>query len=136
MRTPRAAGRGRAKARRTTVARELKGSFAHQPIPDSVREFAERAKKKLLESASLGLSERINALGELAESIGNALPEFVTAGLGIREIVPLTTFAAERATAIADQAELERRWQEALDLLELLLGGTNDQDKGKPFWKR
>ncbi|HEY4024388.1 MAG TPA: DUF3073 family protein [Pseudonocardiaceae bacterium] len=141
MRAPRLAGpaqpgRGRARAKRTKVARELKLSFVHGPIPDLVREFAERAKKKLLESASLGLSERINALGELAESIGNALPEFVTAGLGTREIVLLTTFTAARAQVIADQAELERRWQEALDLLERLLGETADQDTGKPFWKR
>jgi Ca-activated chloride channel family protein len=128
--------RGHAKAKRVHVNRELKLSMPPAPVPDVVREFAERAKKKLLESASLGLSERINALVELAESIGNALPEFVTAGLGKREILLLTTFTAERANAIPDEAELDRRWQGVLDLLEQLIGETAPEEKRRPFWKR
>ncbi|HEX4225538.1 MAG TPA: VIT domain-containing protein [Pseudonocardiaceae bacterium] len=127
---------GHARARRTRVARELKVSGPPMPIPDSVREFAERAKKKLLESASLGLAERINALGELAESIGDALTEFAKAGLGPREIVLLTTFAADRARPIDDEAGLNLRWQEALNLLELLLDSEKEAERGKPFWKR
>jgi Ca-activated chloride channel family protein len=127
---------GRAKARRTHVARELKRSMPVVPVPDVAREFAERAKKKLLESASLGLSERINALAELAESIGDKLPEFVVAGLGEREILMLTTFAAQRGTPIADESELARRWQGALDLLEHLVGTGTAQQQRQPFWKR
>ena len=128
-------GRGRAKAKQTKVARELKYSTQHSPIPDSVREFAERAKETLLAAAGLGFAERVNALSELAESMGNALPEFVAAGLGERERLRLIFFA-EQATPIADEAELARRWQGALELLELLIGQSAAQKKRESFWKR
>ncbi|HEY4457144.1 MAG TPA: VIT domain-containing protein [Pseudonocardiaceae bacterium] len=128
--------RGRALAKRTHVSRELKLGTPQVPIPQSVREFAERAKKKLLESASLGLSERINALGELAESIGDALPEFVAAGLGSWEILRLTKFAATHAHPITDEDALARRWKQALELLEHLIGDESLSKQRSPFWKR
>ncbi len=128
--------RGRAKAKRTFVREQVQVGDSSRPIPDSVREFAARAKGKLLESASLGLAERAKALVELAESIGEALPEFVTAGLGQREIVLLTNFAAGRAKRIGLPAELERRWQDALDLLEKLIGRSAQPEKRRSFWKR
>ena len=122
----------RAMAKRSQTAPEPTRSLPQTPIPDSVREFAVRAEKKLVESESLGLSERINALGELAESIGDALPEFVTAGLGQLEILLLTEFAATRAKPIADEDALVKRWQAALGLLRQLIG----EARRKPFWKR
>ena len=127
--------RGQAKAKRTVAREHVQvvqvGDYSG-PIPDSVREFAAREKKKLLESASLGLAERAKALVELAESIGEALPEFVTAGLGQREIVLLNTFAAGWAKRIG----LERRWQDALDLLEKLIGQSAQPEQRRSFWKR
>jgi Ca-activated chloride channel family protein len=131
-----APARGRTRAKRTHVRRELSRSMPQAPIPDPVREFAERAKKKLLESASLGLSERINALDELAESIGAALPEFVAAGLGQWEVLMLTEFAATRATPIADEDDLVRRWARAIGLLEHLTGTKTPSTPRRPFWKR
>jgi Ca-activated chloride channel family protein len=131
-----APARGRTRAKRTHVSRELSRSMPQAPIPDPVREFAERAKKKLLESASLGLSERINALDELAESIGAALPEFVAAGLGQWEVLMLTEFAATRATPIADEDDLVRRWARAIGLLEHLTGTKTPSTPRRPFWKR
>lgn len=128
--------RGRALAKRTHVSREPSRSMPQAPIPDPVREFAERAKEKLLESASLGLSERASALGELAESIGGALPEFVAAGLGQWEVLMLTEFAATRATPIADEDDLARRWARAIGLLDHLTGTKTPSTPSRPFWKR
>lgn len=136
MNAPAPQRRGRAMAKRTRVARELKFSRQAGPIPEVVREFAERAKEKLLASASLGLAEWIDALDELAESIGDTLPELVAAGLGQREILMLTTFAADRGKPIADEAALALRWQAALDLLDQLTGNGKTPRPRQPFWKR
>ncbi|HJP73049.1 MAG TPA: VIT domain-containing protein [Pseudonocardiaceae bacterium] len=145
MNAPAPHGRGYARAKRTHVAhelklthvdKELKGSTPVVPIPAVAREFAERAKKKLLESASLGLSERINALGDLAESIGDALPEFVAAGLGELEVLLLTEFAAGPAEPIEDEDALARRWEQAVGLLDRLIGTKPPSTPSRHFWKR
>ncbi len=127
---------GRARAKRTVAVEHVQLVDVARQVPDAVREFAERAMKKLLKTASRSLAERINALVELAESIGDALPEFVTAGLGKRETALLTTFVTGQAKHIGNQAELEARWQEALDLLKTLIGQPAQQEKRRPFWKR
>ena len=118
------------------MAPELKLSMPQTPIPDSVREFAVRAKKKLVASAALSLSERVNALGELAESIGDALPEFVAAGLGQGEVLLLTEFVAERATQIEDEEALAHRWARAIGLLDQLIGTRAPSTPSRKFWKR
>jgi Ca-activated chloride channel family protein len=128
--------RGRAKAKRTSVDRELKYVSPAVSIPDSVQEFAERALAKLLESEPLGFSERVKALVELAESIGDALAEFVVAGLDQRETTVLANFAAGRAKQIGNPAELQKRWSEAVHLLERLIGNPVEPQKRRSFWKR
>lgn len=129
-------GRGRTRAKTTHVSRVLKRSMPPVPVPEPVREFADRAKKKLLESAALEFAKRINALRELAESMGDALPKFVSAGLGEREILLISNFVSAGAREIADAEELDRRWQGALDLLDRLIGTTTPGTQPRSFWKR
>jgi Ca-activated chloride channel homolog len=149
-------GRGRARARHTTVSRVLRYSPAAMPspvpnqlpavplVPDSVRRFASRAVRQLTDLAGVSMTDRVDALVELADAIGKAIDGFVVDGLAEPESTLLRTFAAELALPIGGQTELERRWLYALDVLQPLAGDQGPTDNEDPasaeparaFWKR
>ncbi len=52
------------------------------------------------------------------------------------EIQPVIDLVAELADSSSDEAELDRRWQLAVDVLEALAGPQPETRRSRPFWKR
>ncbi|GAB3893547.1 hypothetical protein GCM10029964_070500 [Kibdelosporangium lantanae] len=101
------------------------------PEPKSIAEFA--AEQLWWLRSTSAHDARTSLLTSLAERIRNLYGHWATTGERESARTTLSDLATELSTPTTDPAEVERRWQHAIGVLEDLAG---ERPKRRAFWKR